>query len=170
MLTTASAPSSDTKVTCVAAGVKPPTIGPAGATLPMEIAVASTTFLDRLLTSYYALCQRERVPKISYTELARRVEGHTGIPVVQTTVTRWFTGSEPETVLMVGLAKALGEGVPGGIDPGWLQFGDDTNAPMPKFNENERRFLPTVTTAEAEAGRHQKARQAHAKSRRGRRA
>jgi hypothetical protein len=120
--------------------------------------VASTTFLDRLLTSYYALCQRERVPKISYTELARRVEGHTGIPVVQTTVTRWFTGSEPETVLMIGLAKSLGEGLPGGIDPGWLQFGDDTAAPMPQFKADERRFLPAITPEEADAGRAQRAR------------
>lgn len=115
--------------------------------------MAATTFLDRLLTSYYALCQRERVPRINYTDIARRVEGHTGIPVVQTTVTRWFTGSIPETPLMVGLCKALGEGLRGGIDPGWLHYGDDSRAPEPQFGENERRFLPAITPEEAEAGR-----------------
>lgn len=128
--------------------------------------VASTTFLDRLLTAYYALLKREGVPRINYTELARRVEGHTGIPVVQTTVTRWFSGSIPEGDLMVGLCKALGEGLKDGIDPGWMHYGDDSQAPTPKFSADERRFLPPITAAQAEAGRAQK----EARKRRGRRA
>ena len=115
--------------------------------------MASTTFLDRLLTCYYAALQREKVARINYTDIARRVEGHTGIPVVQTTVTRWFTGSRPERELMIGLCKALGEGLPGGIDPGWLDYGDDSKAPMPHFRAEERRFLPAITPEEAEAGR-----------------
>jgi hypothetical protein len=158
MLATASAPPTETKVYCVNAGVNTEFSGTLGAPLMRETPLAASTFLDRLLTSYYALCQRERVPKLNYTEIARRVEGHTGIPVVQTTVTRWFTGSTPETPLMVGLCKALGEGLPGGIDPGWLHYGDDSDAPVPSFKPEERRFLPPITPAEADAGRHAKAR------------
>jgi hypothetical protein len=158
MLATAFAPPTETKVSCANAGVNPQFSGTLGGTFFSETPVASTSFLDRLLTSYYSLCQRERVPKISYTEIARRVEGHSGIPVVQTTVTRWFTGSVPETPLMVGLCKALGEGLPGGIDPGWMHYGSDSHAPMPQFRDNERRFLPPITPEEADAGRHEKAR------------
>lgn len=159
---------SETKIFCVDAGVKSPEVGTPGATTFAESPVASTTFLDRLLTCYYALCQRERVPRVSYTELARRVEGHSGIPVVQTTVTRWFTGSIPETPLMVGLCKALGEGLPGGIDPGWMHYGDDSRAPAPNFSADERRFLPAVTPEEAQAGRAQQ-RRAATKGKRSRR-
>lgn len=161
MTSTASALSTETKVICADAGVKPSQ--PAGTdsapfTVPETLTVASSSFLDRLLTAYYALCQRERVARLTYTELAKRVEGHTGIPVVQTTVTRWFTGAMPEAPLAVGLAKALGEGLPGGVDPGWLYFGDDSAAPVPRFKEDARRFLPAITPEEAEAGREQRAR------------
>lgn len=160
MLATASSLSLETKVTCGDAGVNPALDGTDSF---HSTPVASTTFLDRLLTCYYAACQREKVPRINYTDIARRVEGHSGIPVVQTTVTRWFTGSRPERELMIGLCKALGEGLPGGIDPGWLDYGDDSRAPAPAFGANERRFLPAVTPEEAEAGRAQKR---HAKKRR----
>jgi hypothetical protein len=95
----------------------------------------NATFLDRLLMCYHALCQRERVPRINYTEIARRVERHVGVAVVQTTVARWFTGSIPATPLMVGLAKVLGEGLPTGIDPGWLHYGVDTRAAAPNLTE-----------------------------------
>lgn len=160
MLATASALSLETKVTCADAGVNPGDVD--SATLHGN-PVATTTFLDRLLTVYYAACQREKVPRINYTDIARRVEGHSGIPVVQTTVTRWFTGSRPERELMVGLCKALGEGLLGGIDPGWLDYGDDSKAPAPSFTANERRFLPAITPAEADEGR---SRKAHASAKR----
>lgn len=95
------------------------------------------TFHDRLWSVYFARCQRER-RKVTQAEIAKGVEGYIQKirpkeRIADSTVSRWFAGSVPGPDYIVALAKVLGEGMPAGIDPGWLLFGADSAAPAPSF-------------------------------------
>jgi transcriptional regulator with XRE-family HTH domain len=94
-------------------------------------------FHDRLWSVYFARCQRER-RKITQAELAKGVEGYIQKirpkeRIADSTVSRWFAGSVPGPDYIAALAKVLGEGMPDGVDPGWLLFGADSAAPAPSF-------------------------------------
>ena len=45
--------------------------------------------------------------------------------VSQSAVSRWFKGATPDLETIAAIAKALD------VDPGWLAFGEDSQAPSP---------------------------------------
>jgi hypothetical protein len=46
-------------------------------------------------------------------------------PVTPSSVSRWFTEAEPDLQVICAIARSLG------VDPGWLAFGPDSQAPAP---------------------------------------
>ena len=97
-------------------------------------------FTDRLWAAYFEKCRRER-RRISQAEMAKAVEGwirkdHPRDRVADSTVSRWFSGATPEPRYVEGLSHFLSEGGPR-IDPGWLLFGDESEAPAPPWELTE---------------------------------
>lgn len=92
-------------------------------------------FRERLFKSWKCLEVRTG-REIAKGELGKRVaevRGHPGwkgggasiTPVHQTTVGRWFKDSMPDGDTIAALAQVLE------VDPGWLMFGDQSEAPEP---------------------------------------
>ena len=85
-------------------------------------------FRDRLLRAW-TLLQARRGRGLSQVWLAQEVGQELGQdgPVGQSTISGYFTGRfQPEDVdRWLALARVLE------VDPGWLAFGDDSQAPPP---------------------------------------
>ena len=95
---------------------------------PIEAAgVMEDTFRDRLFRAW-ALLQAKLGRSVSQSWLAQRMADELGqASVSQSTISGYFTGKfQPDTIdRWVALAKVLE------VDPGWLAFGDDSQAPPP---------------------------------------
>lgn len=85
-----------------------------------------SSFAERLNWAYLQLQVREGRP-IDKTEIGRRVSARVARakPYSGTAASNWFTGAEPDLDTQEALAAVLG------VDPGWLGFGEASQAPAP---------------------------------------
>ena len=92
------------------------------------------TFANRAKSSMMELMKKERDPNLGPTELGRRIGRKLRTdPIAQQTVSKWINlGTIPDTTTEAALAAVLG------VDPGWLHFGDASEAPQPSFWRQER--------------------------------
>ena len=86
-------------------------------------------YRERVLASYRALCDRERVRQLKDAEIARRmVEIHPDLRTGYQQAGRLLNGTRPrDRPTMVAFARVLG------VDPGWLDYGSASAAPAPTF-------------------------------------
>lgn len=101
-------------------------------------------FGERLRT---ARGQREVRGRVSYEEIADAVAERTGRKPAHrpTSVGRWFKGeSVPDVPSIWALANFFG------VDPGWLAFGDASDAPAPAAVIASRAAESSLRTEKAE--------------------
>ena len=91
-----------------------------------KFASEAAGFGERLLTIrlQWQVIHRRR---LTDAEIAREVANRTSRekPHTATSVGRWFQGTQPDNFAIAALADYFG------VDPGWLAFGDDSDASLP---------------------------------------
>lgn len=99
--------------------------------------VSQTEFRDRLVRAWLEL-QVAKNDRVTQSEIAAWMT-ELGVPMTQGSVSAWFRGDAGPRDLKtyICLAQVLSwgpRGEKGWIDPGWLAFGDASDAPDPGTN------------------------------------
>ena len=107
--------------------------------------MASTDFRERLWDAWLTLqreCVRRGLDRPTQQWLSQRMK-ELGEPRGQGGISDWFRGnttpSDVRTYVILAQALSWGErGEQGWVDPGWLCFGEETNALPPEFHGGAR--------------------------------
>jgi transcriptional regulator with XRE-family HTH domain len=99
--------------------------------------MAEQGFSARLFRAWHLL-QIRKEGTATQEWLGKKVGKVLGVsePISQSAVSRWFRGATPDLETIGAIAKALE------VDPGWLAFGDNSQAPSPE-DMFRARFRPT---------------------------
>jgi hypothetical protein len=97
--------------------------------------MAVTDFKDRLLHVWLDL-QRARNDRITQVWIAQEMTRR-GVSMTQGSVSSWFRGEslprDLQTYVVLAQVLSFGpRGKRGWVDPGWLAFGEGTDAPAPE--------------------------------------
>lgn len=82
-------------------------------------------FSERMAEAHSYFLWKSKAKSLSQEALAVLVGERLGRSLTQSAVGRWFRGSVPDTATISAIASVYG------VDPGWLAFGDLSEAPPP---------------------------------------